>query len=680
MPGIIFSAVLSSTIFSSVFAAVALLLRFLLMNRVSKAILTALWLLVFLRFALPFPIPSPTSFYNVVPVQSASVSNPDAGMYQNSAYFISQTSTETNNAANDASISGAADTAEEQSPAAPNFSAKQIPEYIYFGVLVFLLLFIVSSYINILVKIKSSSCFVYPEFENLRSEFGLHRRCKVVVSPYFKSPSVFGFFFPVMIFPESFDFSDAAAAKHIIGHEIQHIRRFDNLFNLLIMFAVCLNWFNPMVWICAFLSQKDIEAACDEGVLRRLGADTRYEYAATLLKMAMTQVRVVPSVLTGFGGSDVKKRVKWVLKYKKVTVISTIAVCTLIAAVAVIFATGKISEVGAFHDSFANGGSSQLSSVSDSSPSQNDSASGNSSQVSSMSNNSPSQNGLIANVPQAGEWAGTAYLNFNEQRSILYNAGITYTLSKDGSLVFSYKNKNQTISFPYKINRTHNPCQPGVYASEGRLAVAYCNDKNQFTIAYSNDKGKTWRFAKSITQNFTGKGMYAGQLISVNDSDLDAASIGFTSSNDGWCVLKGNNACGSECHAIFTTKDGGQNWVYVDSNLDDVFCHQMSGVNFINKNTGFMGFTNQFYPITIFKTQDGGKTWNRVLLNMPDKYSDIYTVALSPYFIGKKGYFPLAVNAGFANNKITPSMIFFVSSDGGQTWSYEPSMDVFGSQ
>ena len=54
----------------------------------------------------------------------------------------------------------------------------------------------------------------------------------------------------------------------VILHEQQHIRRGDHIFRFLAWCALCLHWFNPLVWLAFWLSGRDMESACDEAVLR----------------------------------------------------------------------------------------------------------------------------------------------------------------------------------------------------------------------------------------------------------------------------------------------------------------------------------------------------------------------------------------------------------------------------
>ena len=42
-----------------------------------------------------------------------------------------------------------------------------------------------------------------------------------------------------------------------------------------------LHWFNPILWYAYILVSKDMEMACDEAVLRRLGRNGRVNYGMT---------------------------------------------------------------------------------------------------------------------------------------------------------------------------------------------------------------------------------------------------------------------------------------------------------------------------------------------------------------------------------------------------------------
>lgn len=102
----------------------------------------------------------------------------------------------------------------------------------------------------------------------------------------------------------------------ILLHEKSHIRRFDPLIKLFSFLILTIHWFNPLVWLAFFASGKDMEMACDEAVIRRLGNGVKKEYSASLLRLATGKSRPLGSLLA-FGEGDTKGRIQNVLQYKK---------------------------------------------------------------------------------------------------------------------------------------------------------------------------------------------------------------------------------------------------------------------------------------------------------------------------------------------------------------------------
>lgn len=153
-----------------------------------------------------------------------------------------------------------------------------------------------------------------------------------------KSPVVVGLFRPIILLPASLDFSNEELVRHILTHEAMHIRRRDNLVKLVMMAALCLHWYNPLVWVMAREYCRDMESACDEAALALLGAEESAPYAESLLSMA------VPGLGGGlfasaFSRTEVERRVKGVLAYKKPGFFTLTAAAVLLVSATVAFAT-----------------------------------------------------------------------------------------------------------------------------------------------------------------------------------------------------------------------------------------------------------------------------------------------------------------------------------------------------
>ena len=103
---------------------------------------------------------------------------------------------------------------------------------------------------------------------------------------------------------------------YILAHEQHHICRGDHIIKLLAYLALCIHWFNPLVWLSFVLAGKDMEMSCDEAVIKRLGPDIRADYSASLLRLA-THKKILSGMPLAFGEGDTKGRVLNMAKWKK---------------------------------------------------------------------------------------------------------------------------------------------------------------------------------------------------------------------------------------------------------------------------------------------------------------------------------------------------------------------------
>ena len=106
-----------------------------------------------------------------------------------------------------------------------------------------------------------------------------------MVSDEVISPFTYGILKPVIVLPETLDMSNHALLDYILTHEYIHIKRFDVILKWLSAAALCVNWFNPLVWVMYVLFCRDIELSCDEGVVRFKGGINKKSYALALLDM-----------------------------------------------------------------------------------------------------------------------------------------------------------------------------------------------------------------------------------------------------------------------------------------------------------------------------------------------------------------------------------------------------------
>lgn len=127
------------------------------------------------------------------------------------------------------------------------------------------------------------------------------------------SPFVMGVFRPRIYLPEGLNRRER---KYIILHERLHIRRLDHLVKPLAFAALCLHWFNPLVWLAFSLFCRDMEMSCDEAVIRKMGKEIRADYAASLLALS-TRKYPVRGIPVEFGEGDIKGRIQNLASLRK---------------------------------------------------------------------------------------------------------------------------------------------------------------------------------------------------------------------------------------------------------------------------------------------------------------------------------------------------------------------------
>ena len=138
-------------------------------------------------------------------------------------------------------------------------------------------------------------------------------RDNIYLADHIPSPFVMGLFRPKIYLPSTLTETERG---YILRHEQYHLRRRDHLVKFLSFLALCIHWFNPLVWAAFVLSGKDMEMSCDEAVVRELGEDIRADYSASLLSLA-TGRRIVAGMPLAFGEGDTGNRIRNLLNWKR---------------------------------------------------------------------------------------------------------------------------------------------------------------------------------------------------------------------------------------------------------------------------------------------------------------------------------------------------------------------------
>ena len=144
------------------------------------------------------------------------------------------------------------------------------------------------------------------------------------------SPFVLGIIRPKIYLPYHMDSREVG---HVIAHEQTHIRRKDHWWKPLGFLLLTIHWFNPLMWLSYVLLCRDIELACDEKVIGKMGNAQRADYTQALVACSVDR-RLIAACPLAFGEIGVKERVKSVMNYKKPAfwiVLASVIVCAMIA-------------------------------------------------------------------------------------------------------------------------------------------------------------------------------------------------------------------------------------------------------------------------------------------------------------------------------------------------------------
>ena len=279
----IFTMVINMTVTASIVILCVLAAR-LVLKKAPRVLSCALWLVVLLRLLCPVSVSGPVSVLGLVDAPMAA-----SGM----AEFVElpvRSPTETIRVDPDALTAGQPT---ELVPAPVPIDWNFYGSRVWLAVTALLLGYGIISYVNLKRKLQES----VPLGRGVRE-------CDGIASPFVLGRTIY---LPAGLRPEE--------RGYILLHEQLHIRHGDPVVKTLFWLAVCIHWFNPLVWLAFFLCGRDMELRCDEAVLKQLGSQVQSDYAQSLLDLAMGR-RFAPAPLA-FGEGDTGKRVRFVLGWKR---------------------------------------------------------------------------------------------------------------------------------------------------------------------------------------------------------------------------------------------------------------------------------------------------------------------------------------------------------------------------
>ena len=160
-----------------------------------------------------------------------------------------------------------------------------------------------------------------------RRFLGRRGRVRIYAAGSISSPCLAGLI-PAVYLTE--DVVQTDAAELILRHELTHLRHLDPLWSFCRAAAVTVYWWNPFVWLAAFVSGRDAELACDEAVAAKLSPAQRVAYARAILAQAPRKTAAL-----SLAGPPVKERIVFLTRKQRTSVL-----CVVLALLLTVTATG----------------------------------------------------------------------------------------------------------------------------------------------------------------------------------------------------------------------------------------------------------------------------------------------------------------------------------------------------
>lgn len=124
---------------------------------------------------------------------------------------------------------------------------------------------------------------------SLSRKAGIKQHVSIVLMPAGTTPAVVGIRQPQILLPEDWQTRfDQRSLRHVMLHELLHVKQRDLLWNWAAIAVQALHWFNPLVWFVVSRFQADRELRCDAGALALLSPAERLDYGHTLLRIQET--------------------------------------------------------------------------------------------------------------------------------------------------------------------------------------------------------------------------------------------------------------------------------------------------------------------------------------------------------------------------------------------------------
>lgn len=312
-------SLLQMSFLGTVIILLIVVLRVVLINRLPKKTFLILWWIALIRLLVPFSIKSVTSIYSLLQSIYSDI-NPVRTAQTTTFLPIHGNMPEIANGLSEAMVQ--------------RTESISILSVIWLAGLLLCFGFFAVSYIKCYREFRFSLPVENDILEAWKEKHPLKRSLSIRQTETIAAPLSYGVIRPVILMPKNTEWKNIYQLRYVLEHEYVHIRRLDMLTKLIMIAAVCIHWFNPLVWVMYILFNRDLELSCDETVVRRFGMDIKSVYATALISMEEKKSGLTP-LCNSFSKNAIEERIRAIMKIKK-----TSKFAVMISAVLVIGVTG----------------------------------------------------------------------------------------------------------------------------------------------------------------------------------------------------------------------------------------------------------------------------------------------------------------------------------------------------
>lgn len=343
---ITYSWLIHTTIYVTITALFIILFKQIFKNRLKAKWHFLIWAVLLIRFIVPVLPSSPVSVFNTVKVDESVIEqisyqsivtppdndniNPDEDHYTVAQGLQKMIEADQNNGI-------------YQSEASSGYtiSIDAIVTYVWLGGTVILLGYFITVLAIYRHRLKKSrrECDETALLDKCRNTLNIKRNVRLYYAD--TTPMLMGLFKPSIYVP--YGLSEAELEATLL-HELNHMNHLDVLWSAIATIVLCLNWFNPIIWISFFMFKRDLEVYCDDRTIKH--TENKQSYAMLLLKTATARKErfIFGTTSLQSGKADVKRRIRYMAKYKKLKAVGTVLAVVLVSTLLM----GCLTNAGVF--------------------------------------------------------------------------------------------------------------------------------------------------------------------------------------------------------------------------------------------------------------------------------------------------------------------------------------------